>query len=279
MEKLIYTLTLFFIYTFISFGSTDPLDFLAMFGARPLGLGQAYVAVADSPEAILLNPAGLSQLSSPQFTSMYANAFNEAKYFSAFYVQPLSPFSAFGIGMAQVGVGDNDYLDSSGNRLGGFDYLEQGLFLAYSQNFNSRLSFGTTLKYIQKKALADHSAIALDLGLLYQQDQLKLALSIDNIATTLLGSDRLLIQYKVGAAWTSFDFLFSEEVRYQAEQLYLYSGVEYELFQLLALRAGLSNNHLNLGVGLFWQNFKVDMSWSAVDLEDIYRLSLSYGSS
>ena len=39
-------------------------------GARPLGMGGAFVAVADTPDALYWNPAGVGQLSKTQVSSM-----------------------------------------------------------------------------------------------------------------------------------------------------------------------------------------------------------------
>lgn len=45
-------------------------------GARPIGLNDAYVAIADDANAIWWNPAGMSQLKRSIFTSMYTNLYN-----------------------------------------------------------------------------------------------------------------------------------------------------------------------------------------------------------
>ena len=44
-------------------------------GARPLGMGHAFVAVADDVNAVYYNPAGLINITSPQLTFMYAPIF------------------------------------------------------------------------------------------------------------------------------------------------------------------------------------------------------------
>ena len=50
-------------------------------GARPLGMGKAYVAVAEDGDTIFLNPAGLGTIDSLKFTSMYSNLLSDVRYF------------------------------------------------------------------------------------------------------------------------------------------------------------------------------------------------------
>ena len=51
-------------------------------GARPIGMGKAYVALSDDVNAVYMNPAGLAQLKSWQFTSMTTKLINEIDYIS-----------------------------------------------------------------------------------------------------------------------------------------------------------------------------------------------------
>ena len=71
--KLVFVICLFFVAWSLvipvqaGVGSSSGADFLRLGGgARPLGLGEAFVGQADDASAIFYNPAGLAQLNSPR---------------------------------------------------------------------------------------------------------------------------------------------------------------------------------------------------------------------
>lgn len=111
-------------------------------GARPLGMGGAYVAVADDGNAILWNAAGLGQLNRQEIIAMFASLYAglEAKlyneendqlgYHFISYVQP-SKWGNFAL---------------SWNTLQSQLYDENTFCLAYSKKLNEHLYAGLNLK-------------------------------------------------------------------------------------------------------------------------------------
>ncbi len=80
-------------------------------GARALGMGEAYVAVADDPSAAYWNPAGLVFVQNREVQAMHAEQFGQIvnhDYLS--YAHPLEPGSAAGpaIGLTLVRSGIDD---------------------------------------------------------------------------------------------------------------------------------------------------------------------------
>ena len=49
-------------------------------GARPLGMGKAYVAVAEDGDTVFVNPAGLGKVLTPKLTSMYTSLLGDVNY-------------------------------------------------------------------------------------------------------------------------------------------------------------------------------------------------------
>ena len=72
--------------------------------ARVLGLGRAYVGLADDTAAIYMNPAGLGERKQWEFTTMSGKFANEFFYYSATGYMPL-PLGVFGVGFAGSAVG------------------------------------------------------------------------------------------------------------------------------------------------------------------------------
>ncbi len=75
-------------------------------GARALGLGGAFVAVADDSTAAYWNPAGLCQLEGRDLTLMHAAKFSRMATFDCIsYAQSL-PIGTVGINWIRFGIGD-----------------------------------------------------------------------------------------------------------------------------------------------------------------------------
>jgi len=73
------------------------------YGARPMGMGGAFVALADDANAVLWNPAGLVRLESSQLTGMYARQMGLIPYGFIGFAQPVSYRSSLGAGVISSG--------------------------------------------------------------------------------------------------------------------------------------------------------------------------------
>ena len=78
-------------------------------GTRPLGMGGAFIAVADDGNTITWNPAGLPGLRRTEFTSTYANLYNMGITQSFIgFVRPFSDRIALGFDWSNIGYDDNE---------------------------------------------------------------------------------------------------------------------------------------------------------------------------
>ncbi len=94
---------------------TYTADFLTFgTGARPLGMGNAFTAIADEASTTYYNPAGIAQLTHHEFNFMHATLADLASYNVASYIYPLkynkprkyAQKMTFGISWLRVGVDD-----------------------------------------------------------------------------------------------------------------------------------------------------------------------------
>ena len=86
---------------------TYTADFLTFgTGARPLGMGNAFTAIADEASTTYYNPAGIAQLAHHEFNFMHATLADLAAYDVASYIYPFSKKMTFGISWLRVGVDD-----------------------------------------------------------------------------------------------------------------------------------------------------------------------------
>ncbi len=134
-------------------------------GARTIGMGGAFIGVADDENAVRQNPAGLPRLDryAVGFEQTPSGLFDvlETSYLSA--VLPTSEKMALGIDWLQVGIEDEE-LDSS----------RSSFNFAYSYAPLSQLSLGANLKYFTWSIALDGrsrgaaTGWGTDVGLLYQ---------------------------------------------------------------------------------------------------------------
>ena len=108
-------------------------------GTRPIGMGEAFTALADDSNSVRRNPAGLSLLDRYTFefqrTAYQLFGALETNYLSL--AMPASERTAFGLDWVQIGV-DDDELQAKQNN---FNF-------AYSLNLFNPLSVGVNLKYL-----------------------------------------------------------------------------------------------------------------------------------
>ncbi len=164
-------------------------------GARALGMGSAFVGLADDGTASYWNPAGLATLSAREVTAMHAEQFGSiVQYDYLSYVMPVGApgktRQTIGVSLVRLGVEDIpdtrglQIIDQNGN--GKFDYPEDllvvdesrfvfdsdndvALLFSYARDIRPGLSVGGNFKYI-RQWLGDSlrsNGFGIDLGALY----------------------------------------------------------------------------------------------------------------
>jgi hypothetical protein len=101
-------------------------------GARPLGLGKAYLAIADDSSAIFLNPAGLGRVKHWMLTSMYTKLLNEIDYTMAGGVY-YTPQGGIGIGYVGASIGGS-YLTQRNTNTDRIEVTAGSPSMSYSNN-------------------------------------------------------------------------------------------------------------------------------------------------
>ncbi len=198
-------------------------------GARALGMGGGFVAMADDASAAYWNPAGLASLPRAEMMFMHAEQFGSlANHDYIQFTQPLSGAhrSSVGIGLIRFSVDDikvtrDAYNDENGN--GRWDPgeailpeqfkmqsdTEYGLLLSYSREVSDRLALGGNAKLI-RQGLLDHTSfgMGLDFGAMYSPlPGFKIGARLADATTTQISWDTgrretVAPSLSVGFAWT-----------------------------------------------------------------------------
>jgi len=192
-------------------------------GARAIGMGSAFVALANDGTAGYWNPAGLSELRHPQVILMHANRFyGEVNYDYLSISLPGKNNTALGLSIIRLGIdgipdtrnalldygfdnlpntGDegegNGQLDVNSNerldisKITFFTNTDYAFLFSFSKMKNTKLSYGGNIKLLRRR-IGDNSALGIgfDIGVLYKLDSgLRFGANFMDITTTLLAWD------------------------------------------------------------------------------------------
>jgi hypothetical protein len=250
-------------------------------GARPLGMGKAYVAVAEDGDTVFVNPAGLGYINHPKITSMYSNVMGDVSYMVLGGAYPTSPNSAVGAGAIvsnTAGIPIYSSIDpgSATGATGQGSWGSSVMFASYGMSIpDAKLSFGGSVKMLNQGGsgnasieAASASGMSFDVGALYKPtDNITLGISAQNPLGAKVESgvsNSLPSVIKVGGKYTITPYengkinLAADVDVVKNRPTTMHLGGEYYLTPNLALRAGIdqdpvgtqveSNPTLGLGV-------------------------------
>lgn len=262
--------------------------------ARYWGMGKAGVAFADDSGGVLINPAAYGVMRSLEVGMMNTKVLGTFEYMYASGVWPLK-YETMGFTLLNENPGEikeASEVDEYGHP------LEGGKLQAYSQMmtfgygrkaFLENLYLGGVIKY-QKKRLAfiEASVAALDLGALYRWDQdLAFGLTVKNVLQNSYNyssagyRESLTPEVTLGGAWTllnkSFVLAYDRTISTNFGKNNI--GMEYWLANMVALRAGLAERDLTMGIGFKYELFRADfgMRFQDAPLENQIYMSVSWG--
>ncbi|MFA6548381.1 MAG: S-layer homology domain-containing protein [Candidatus Margulisiibacteriota bacterium] len=157
-------------------------------GARPLGMGKAFVSIADDISALYLNPAGLSQLEALQLMSTSGRFVNQVNYLTFAAAAP-TKFGYFGIGytgagmsfssaaldLVEISTGEYRVIPSTTESVS-YTYNNSAVSLAYSLPLRNNLSIGTALNIfgetLDGSTAGTASGLDLDVGVLFKPNSI-----------------------------------------------------------------------------------------------------------
>jgi hypothetical protein len=195
-------------------------------GARALGMGGAFTALANDVTAGYWNPAGLSKINYPQLSLMHTEQFGSLiNYDYAAVGFPFGKNSSLGISIIRLGVDgipdtrkalidengngvfdDADRLDY--NKITYFNAADWAIYFTYSKKSSENFAYGANLKIIRREmSVGNATGIGFDLGVQYSPlDNLLLGANFQDVTTTLVawntGTNELISPtLKIGSAY------------------------------------------------------------------------------
>jgi len=271
-------------------GSTGASFLLLGAGARPLAMGEAYVALADDASSIYWNPAGLSFLNYPEVLYMYNQWFIDIKH-QNFDVAFPTENGTFAGAFTLLDSGDILGYDSGGAQTTTIKASDSSLGFAWGRSLNDRFSVGIGLKYISE-TLENYqgNSTAIDLGLIYKfNPAFSIGAAMQNIGSPvrfITEDTPLPMTMRLGMAYKRKFFeddiiLATDYVSLSDQTSSTNLGFEYLFRDILALRTGSAGGNLTAGVGLLASFYRMDYAYlSHNDLGATHQVSvsLSFGS-
>lgn len=213
MKKLVYTITIitFIFFTYYTSQAADEGAHVAEFlshgvGARALGMGSAFVAIADDATATYWNPAGLAKINKNGFSTMYSDTFRigEGSFLSqglvsynfVNYIHQIQGIGSLGLSWIRQGIDDiprttfidvdnngmlGDFQDLNGNGVKDegehyidtptvaeyFSNSDNALLISYAREIHSLISIGGNLKLLSQSIYENSGrGFGLDIGFL-----------------------------------------------------------------------------------------------------------------
>ncbi|OGC87985.1 MAG: hypothetical protein A2142_02060 [candidate division Zixibacteria bacterium RBG_16_48_11] len=268
--------------------------------ARSSGMGGAFVAVADDEAALYYNPSGLANSKRSAFIASYVNYVTDIQSGFVGYLRPLKGNSTFGASLTYFSYGDFTQTDIAGNQIGSFGSSDWSFNLSYAKAINPQFSLGGTGKLIQEK-IQDFSGygLAVDLGGLYTlaDGRTKIGAVLQDLGTEMdpVGEEKgglpTVVKLGLSHILRESGILVTAEANLPVDDdIFFNLGGEITQIRPLLLRAGWSSLGSDLkigedsdkwagfgfGLGLLWQKYKIDYSYSAfAALGNIHRVTLS----
>jgi hypothetical protein len=307
-----------------SFGQSSGIDkvgttsfqFLkVMPDARSTGMGEAFITVVNSSDAVFWNPAALSRVENYDFSSSYVQYFFDVAHISASAAYNWDGIGHFGfqalvtdLGTIPVTTVDNLFRTDEGSYNPGItgETISPGhqvFGISYAKELTDKFSFGLTVKYaIEDLVVENASSIIFEGGLLYntgyksivvgaalrhfgpeveyfdQSYPLPQTFTIGISSELVSDFDPLLL--KVDDQKLLFAYNLSQPRDYSQQH---HLGLEYAFGNMFFLRSGYKINFdeegLTLGAGISYSGIRVDYSYNDFGeyLGSVHRFTVGFG--
>ena len=274
-------------------GAGTESNFSLGFGARAIGLGQAYTALAQDPTAVFWNPAGLEFIDQQSATFFHTTLFNESHFDFIGYAYPTLDLGSFGFGVGRLGVTGIPGYDGFSDPTTNFDYSEYQAFFSYAKKLPwYGITPGITIRWVRMGFTNigndSDAGVAADIGVMYRPDWIgnaliqdwSFGLNIKNLfAPQLKPGDRIddfpftaklgiMKKIRFGQAG-SFNVLLDLN-QSQNRDMKFHFGSEYDFSDMGRVRLGFNGSTLAFGLGGKYDMFEIDYGYNAMEYSQIF---------
>ena len=270
------------IFAFVSLALTaEARDGLALMkvepGAKPAGMGGAFVSILGDPNSGAYNPAGAATVTRFTATLGHNTYWENTRIETAYIASNFTKRTWLQAGLRYATVSDIE-------RRSAATLEPEGLFDAQDVSFKAGVaaSFGDNLYvgaaagwFLEKIDILRGSSFNLDLGAIYQyNDKLSLGASASNLGSSLSlslngqpGTEKISLPatYRAGASYKYDRYLGAADLVFLDDEVHLHLGAEGLLHEFVAVRAGYMFNYdsknFTAGASFTRRNFTIDYAF------------------
>lgn len=269
-------------------------------GAKAVGMGEAYSAIADDASAIFWNPAGIARIRNTDVSATHISYFQDITYQYLACARAVSPVDSLGVMVNYLSMPSITKYDNLGNELSdSYAPADLAATMSWGRMLSPVFAAGVNIKYVSSSIDTESaSTVAADLGAFYQcTPRLSLAAAVRNMGGEMKfisEADPLPLTARLGSAYAltsaltlalDADYLFPEATANA------HAGCSYTLQGskdvAIAIRGGYRTETaesieaaagLTAGVGFRWkESLSVDVGWAPYgDLGDATQITLGY---
>jgi hypothetical protein len=251
-------------------------------GARALGMGGAFVAVADDATAVVWNPAGLAQLNDTRLGGMSTDLYGLG--ITHQFIGAVTTFANLGIGLAwergSVSSGTEELTDENGDPIDPIVWDESAIVGTLATNIMGIGLAGANVKYYMADSGLGKTAsgFGFDLGVLLNLgDMFTIGISAADLGGSKLSwtgagasADVISGMYKAGVAMKLADgmLVLATDLDFVGTDIGdAHVGVEFKIIKEFALRAGavMTDNfkdyYFTIGAGINVAGLYVDAAY------------------
>jgi len=270
------------------------------FGARSMGLGRAYVALADDPSAVFWNPAGMEFIPRISLSLFHTSLYEGTNYDFIGFVYPTLQYGTVGVGYARLGTNDVPVVNEFNIREGTSAYEFGEFYISYAKKLPYDITGGLTFK-IERQSFDFLNLVAggigLDLGLMYRpdfeneflqnisigfqyQNLLKPELKLGNYSENLPGLYRFGVLKGISIGLTGKMNFLIDYSKSQYEGGRIHAGSEYVFKDMGRVRIGFDKDKPAFGAGVSYRFVDIDYSFGTLTDESefpaTHRFSLTF---
>lgn len=258
-------------------------------GARAIGMGRAFVGLADDATAVYWNPGGLSGLKQNQAVLQYVTLIDGNSYQYLGYGHILPYIGTVGVGVVMLNQGEAEGRNTFNEVTDSFTNQELGILLGFGSDITPQLSAGGTIKIVNQSLMnLSATGFGIDVGLMYRPlPLLNLGLSFQNLLAPSIKLAETAETYPmnmtfgVGAKFYDDRLKLDLDVAKNLEQDAIKPRFGLEVMPIpsmkeLAFRGGIDSAEIHAGVGYAYQGFQLDYALGFQTADIMHKVALSY---
>lgn len=265
-----------------------PGDWLSRYAsARSVGVGGAFVAVADEPLGSIWNPACFTQMYQNTLHFETARLFEETSINAFGFATPeRRVLPGFGLTIVSLGSGEFQRTNELNDALGTFEEGETAYIVSASKSVARRLAIGASVKIV-RQSIDEFSAsgAGADVGIMANiVSNVTVGASLLNIGGPSLTLRETAEDYpaelRAGAAFRflSGRGLLSTEIDHRSGyETRFHAGSEFWVHPLMALRVGYYDSYVSGGVSFAVSpGMRLDYGMADQELGMTHRVGISW---